>query len=224
VKYPPCRRACPAGINVQAYIALIAQGKFKEALEIIRKSIPFPSVCGRVCFAPCEDACTRKDIDEPISIRSLKRLVADQEFAFELRKKPKPIPKNRAEKIAIIGSGPAGLTAAYELTKMGYPVTVFESASKPGGALRYCIPEYRLPEEVLDAEIDHILGAGVEIRTDITIGKDLTLDEIRRQSYKAIFIATGAHHCVSLNIEGEELNSVFHALDFLKEVHCGHPT
>jgi putative selenate reductase YgfK subunit len=220
-KYPPCRKACPAGINVQAYIALIAQGKFKEALEIIRKSIPFPSVCGRVCFAPCEDACTRNDIDDPLSIRSLKRLVADHEFVSEIKEKAKPVPKSRSEKIAIIGSGPAGLTAAYELAKMGYPITIFESAPKLGGALRYCIPEYRLPEEVLDAEIDYIVRTGVETRTDTTIGKDVTIDELKKQGYKAIFIATGAHHCVSLNIEGEELSGVFHALDFLKEVHCG---
>ncbi|MCW3986579.1 MAG: FAD-dependent oxidoreductase [Candidatus Bathyarchaeota archaeon] len=220
-KYPPCRKACPAGINVQAYIALIAQGKLKEALEIIRKSIPFPSVCGRVCFSPCEDACTRKDIDEPLRIRALKRLVADYEFTSEIREKPKPVPKSHSEKIAIIGSGPAGLTAAYELARIGYPVTVFESASKPGGSLRFCIPEYRLPEMVVDAEIDYIRETGVEIRIDTTIGKDITIDEIKRQGYNAIFIATGAHHCVSINLEGEELDGVFHALDFLKEVHIG---
>ncbi|MFX1495289.1 MAG: FAD-dependent oxidoreductase [Promethearchaeota archaeon] len=222
-KYPPCRKACPAGINVQAYIALIAQGKFKEALEIIRKSIPFPSVCGRVCFSPCEDACTRNNIDEPLSIRSLKRLVADYEFVSGTIEKPRPVPKTHSEKIAIIGSGPAGLTAAYELVKMGYPVTVLESAPKLGGSLRYCIPEYRLPEKVLDAEIDYIVGTGVKIRTDTTIGKDITIDEIKKQGFQAIFIATGAHHCVSLNIEGEELSNVFHALDFLKEVRVGSP-
>jgi len=220
-KYPPCRKACPAGINIQAYIALITQGKFKEALEVIRKSIPFPSVCGRVCFSPCEDACTRKDIDEALSIRALKRLVADYDFASEIKEKPKPVPKTHSEKIAIIGSGPAGLTAAYDLAKMGYPVTIFESASKLGGGLRYCIPEYRLPETVLDAEIDYIRETGVEIRTDTTIGKDITFDEIKKQGYKAILIATGAHQCVSLNIEGEDLDGVFDALDFLKEVHVG---
>lgn len=129
--------------------------------------------------------------------------------------------KTHSEKIAIVGSGPAGLTAAYELAKMGYPVTVFERASKPGGSLRYCIPEYRLPETVLDAEIDYIKDTGVEIHTDTTIGKDFTIDILKKQGYKAIFIATGAHHCASLNIEGEDLNGVLHALDFLKEVHVG---
>ena len=220
-QYPPCRKACPAEVNVQAYIALVSQGKFKEALEIIRKAIPFPSVCGRVCFSPCEDACTRKDIDEPLSIRALKRLVADYEASAGIVEKPKPVPKTRKEKTAVIGSGPAGLTAAYELAKMGYPVTVFESAPKLGGSLRYCIPEYRLPEEVLDAEIGYIKGTGAETCTNTTVGKDITIDEIREQGYKAVFIATGAHHCVSLNIEGENLTGVLHALDFLKEVHCG---
>lgn len=218
-KYPPCRIACPAGINVQAYIALIAQGKLKEALEIIRESIPFPSVCGRICFSPCEDACTRKDIDEPVSIRSLKRLVADHEFASAGREKPKPVPKTHSERIAVIGSGPAGLTAGYELAKMGYPVTVFERASKPGGSMRCYIPEYRLPEKALDAEIDYIIETGVEVHTNTTLGKDITIDELKRQGYTAIFVATGAHHCVSLNIEGEDLEGVFHSLDFLKAVH-----
>ena len=138
-----------------------------------------------------------------------------------MRENAKPLAKTHSEKIAIIGSGPAGLTAAYDLTKLGYPVTVFESASKPGGSLRYCIPAYRLPEKVLDAEIEYIRETGVEIRTDTTIGKDATIEEIKRHGYSAIFIATGAHHCVSLNIEGEELNGVFHALDFLKDVHIG---
>ncbi len=220
-KYPPCRKACPADINVQAYIALVAQGKFKEALEVIRKSIPFPSVCGRVCFSPCEEACTRREIDEPLGIRSLKRLVADYEVSSGKKEKPNPVPKTHDEKIAIIGAGPAGLTAAYELARMGYPVTVFESASKPGGALRYCIPEYRLPEAVLDEEIDDILGTGVELRNNTAIGKDLTVNDLEKQGFKAIFIASGAHHCINLNIEGEDLNGVYHALDFLKEVRYG---
>lgn len=217
-KYPPCRKACPAGINVQAYIALIAQKKFKEALEIIRQSIPFPSVCGRVCFAPCEDACTRKDVDEPLSIRTLKRLVTEHEVSSQA-KKPEAVPKTHEEKIAVIGSGPAGLTAAFELAKLGYPVTVIEASSKPGGCLRFAIPEYRLPEEVLDKEISYIRDTGVEIRTDTTIGKDVTIDELKTKGFKAFFVATGAHRCISLNIEGEKLQGVFHALGFLKDVY-----
>jgi len=138
-----------------------------------------------------------------------------------MKEKPKPVPKTHSEKTAVIGSGPAGLTAAHELAKMGYPVTVFESASKSGGSLRYCIPEYRLPEKVLNAEIEYIRETGVEIRTDTTIGKDTTIDEIKRKGYSAIFIATGAHRCVNLNLEGEELSGVFYALDFLKDIHIG---
>ncbi|TET58049.1 FAD-dependent oxidoreductase, partial [Candidatus Bathyarchaeota archaeon] len=202
---------------MQAYIALIAQKKFEEALEIIRQSIPFPSVCGRVCFSPCEDACSRKDVDDPVSIRSLKRLVADYEISSGA-KKPKAVPKVHKEKIAIVGSGPAGLTAAYELAKLGYPVTVFESLSKPGGCLRYCIPEYRLPQEVLEREIDYIKATGVQIQTNTTIGKDLTFEALTAQGFTAILVATGAHRCVSLNIEGEKLQGVFHSLEFLKEV------
>ena len=215
-KYPPCRKACPGGINVQAYIALVAQKKFEEALEIIRQSIPFPSVCGRVCFSPCEDACTRKDVDEPLSIRSLKRLVADYEVSSGI-KKLEATPKTHEEKIAIIGSGPAGLTAAFELAKIGYPVTVFERLSKPGGCLRYCIPEYRLPQEVLDREIDYIRQTGVEIYTNTSIGKDLSFEELKTQGFNGILVATGAHRCVSLNIEGEELQGVYLSLEFLKE-------
>lgn len=202
---------------MQAYIALIAQKKFEEALEIIRQSIPFPSVCGRVCFNPCEDACSRKDVDSPVSIRSLKRLVADYEFSSEAEK-PEAVPKIHKEKIAIVGSGPAGLTAAYELAKLGYPVTVFEGSSKPGGCLRYCIPEYRLPQEVLEREIDYIKATGVQIHTNTTIGRDLTFEALKAQGFSAILVATGAHRCVGLNIEGEELQGVFHSLEFLKEV------
>jgi len=219
--YPPCRKACPAGINVQAYIALASQRKFKEALEVIRKSIPLPAVCGRVCFSPCEEACTRKDVDEALSIRALKRLIADYELKMGNDKKPNPPPRSHNEKIAIIGSGPAGLAAAYELIKMGYPVTIFEKAPKPGGMLRECIPEYRLPKEVLDTEIRRLVDLGVEIKTNTTLGKDLTIDDLLNQRYKAVFIAIGAQKCMNLNCEGEDLAGVFHSLDFLKNVNAG---
>ena len=208
---------------MQAYIALIAQGKFKEALEIIRKDIPLPLVCGRVCFSPCEDACTRKDFDEAVSIRALKRLAADYELQMGKAKKPNPIPRTQSEKVAIVGSGPAGLTVAYELVKRGYLVTVFESTSKPGGALRYCIPEYRLPKDVLENEIDYIEALGVDFKTNTTVGKDVLFDDLFRQSYKAVFIGTGAHRCLSLNIEGEELEGVMHSLTLLNDVNYGKP-
>lgn len=222
-EYPPCRKACPAEVNVQAYVALIAQGKFKEALEVIRKDIPLPLVCGRVCFSPCEDACTRKDFDEAVSIRALKRLAAEHELKTRKAKKPKPTPKTHSEKVAIIGSGPAGLTVAHELVKRGYPVTVFESASKPGGALRYCIPSYRLPKDVLEDEIGYIKALGVDFKFNTTAGKDVTIDDLFRQSYKAVFVGTGAHRCLSLNIEGEELEGVMHSLTFLNNINYGRP-
>ncbi|MDH5375424.1 MAG: FAD-dependent oxidoreductase [Candidatus Bathyarchaeota archaeon] len=219
--YPPCRKACPAEVNIQAYIALISQGKFKEALEVIRRHIPLPAVCGRVCFSPCEEACTRKEIDEALSIRALKRLVTDYELKMGKNEKPNPIPRKYNEKIAIIGSGPAGLAAAYELVRMGYPVTVFEKASKPGGMLRECIPEYRLPKEVLDIEIQSILDLGVKIKTNTTLGKDITIANLFNQGYKAVFIAIGAQKCSSLNVEGENLDGVLHSLEFLRDVNSG---
>jgi len=220
-EYSPCRKACPAEVNVQAYIALIAQGKFKEALEIIRRDIPLPLVCGRVCFSPCEDACVRKDLDEAVSIRALKRLASDYELRIGKAEKPNPIPKTHTEKVAIIGSGPAGLTTAYELIKKGYPVTVFESAPKPGGALRYCIPSYRLPKDLLENEIGYIKTLGVDFKTGTSVGKDIAIGDLFQQGYKAVFIGTGAHRCLSLNIEGEELEGVTHSLTFLSDINCG---
>lgn len=219
--YPPCRKACPAEVNIQAYIALISQGKFKEALKVIRRYIPLPAVCGRVCFSPCEEACTRKDIDEALSIRALKRLVTDYELKMGKNEKPNPTPRKYNEEIAMIGSGPAGLAAAYELVKMGYPVTVFEKASKPGGMLRECIPEYRLPKEVIDIEIQYIVDLGVEIKTNTTLGKDITIDSLLNQGYKAVFIAIGAEKCLSLNVDGENLDGILHSLEFLRDVNSG---
>jgi len=216
--FPPCRVACPANVNIQAYISLISQGRFKEALEVIRRYIPFPAVCGRVCFSPCEDACQRSDIDAPISIRLLKRLVSDIEFTLERETRSGGVPKTHEGEVAVIGSGPAGLTVAYELVKRGYHVTVFESHLKPGGMLRYCIPRYRLPEEVLDAEIKYIEDSGVEIRTNTTIGKDLSFEDIWEKGYSAVFIAVGAMRSRLMGIKGEELKGVFHALEFLSDV------
>ena len=217
---PPCRAACPAGVNVQGYIALIKQGKFKEALELIRRDNPFPAVCGRVCFRPCEPECERGKVDEPAAINALKRFIADCWLEGSMEK-PEPMPKVYEEKIAVIGSGPAGLTAAYELVRKGYSVTVFEALPEPGGMLRVGIPEYRLPKKVLDAEIRYVEYLGVEIRTNTKIGKDLTVMDLLREGYKAIFIATGAHKSKKLGIEGEELKGVIHALDFLREVNLG---
>jgi heterodisulfide reductase subunit A len=217
---PPCREACPAGVNVQGYVALVAERKFEEALELIRREIPIPAVCGRVCFHPCESECKRDEVDQPLAINALKRFVTD--YALKQKKeKPKPLPKTYEEKIAVIGSGPAGLAAAYELLKKGYPVTIFESLPKPGGMLRTGIPEYRLPKNVLDREIDYLKALGVEIRTDITFGKDLTFKDLRKMEYEAVFLAVGVQKSRELGIEGEQLIGVMPALDILKEVNLG---
>ena len=186
--YPPCRVACPAGVNAQGYIALISQGKFKEALEVLRRTMPFAGVCGRVCTHPCESECERGKVDEPVSIRSLKRFMADYELSVG-REKATPIERTKEDKVAIIGSGPAGLACAYDLVREGYPVTVFEAAPQSGGLLRYGIPEYRLPKKVLDNEISYMEELGVEIKTNTPMEN---LEDIFNQGYEAIFLATGA--------------------------------
>lgn len=219
--YPPCREACPANVNVQAYVSLISNGRFGEALEVIRKDNPFPAVCGRVCFALCEEECIRKDIDAPVGIRLLKRLVSDLEFESERAARAERVPPTREEQVAVVGSGPAGFTAAYFLAKMGYPVTVFEKDPKPGGMLRYCLPMYRLPEDVLDAEIRYIVDTGVDVSTNVNVGEDVSLGFLLDGDYQAVFIAAGAPRSRSMNIEGEGLVGVTNALDFLKDVHMG---
>jgi len=217
---PPCRTACPAHVNVQGYVSLIQKGKFRDAVEIIRKDMPFPAICGRVCFSPCEDACARTNVDQAVAIRALKRLVADIERE-QGRVKSKPVPNKSNEKVAIIGAGPAGLTAAYELAKLGYPVTVFERMSELGGMMRYCIPDFRLEKFVVANEIAYIKDLGVEIKTGAEFGKDVTLESLRKEGYKAIFIAIGAQLGMKLNVPGEDLEGVINAVDFLRDVALG---
>ena len=214
---PPCQVACPAGVNAQDYLYLIAQGKYNEALELVRMAIPFAGVCGRVCTHPCEAECERAKVDESLSIRSLHRFVADYELKMG-REKSTPIEQTKQDRVAVIGSGPAGLACAYDLVKLGYPVTIFEAASKAGGLLRYGIPVYRLPEEVLDNEIGYIEELGVEIKTNSPV-KDLK--GIFEQGYKAIFLATGAGTSQKMAIPNEDNEGVIHALDFLKQVNLG---
>ena len=217
---PACRCACPADVNVQGYVALIANRKFKEAYDLIRKDLVLPGVLGRVCFHPCESECERGLVDEPVAICALKRFAVDYAEKME-KEETEPLPKKYDEKVAIIGSGPAGLAAAYELVKIGYPVTIFEKDSELGGMVRYAIPDYRLPKHVLDVDISYLLESGVEIRTNTVIGKDLTLEDLRKMGYKAFFLAVGAQKSARLGIEGENLSGVLHALNFLRGANLG---
>ena len=214
---PPCRVACPAGVNAQGYVALISQGKFKEALEVLRRTMPFAGVCGRVCTHPCERDCERGKIDEPVSIRSLKRFMADYELNVG-REKATPVERTKEDKVAVIGSGPAGLACAYDLIREGYPVTVFEAAPKTGGLLRYGIPEYRLPDKVLDNEISYLEELGVEIKTSSPVKK---FEDVFNQGYQAIFLAAGAWVSQKMGIPNEDAKGVLHALDFLNKVNSG---
>ena len=215
--YGPCRLACPAGVNAEGYMAALAEGKFREAIELFRETTPFAGVLGRVCTHPCESACQRGKIDQPVSIRTLKRYMADHELK-EGRARATPVAAIRDERVAIIGSGPAGLSCAYDLVRMGYPVTVFETAPKSGGMLRYCIPEYRLPKAVLDNEIRYVEELGVELRTGAT---QRSLDGVFEEGFKAIFVATGAWISQKLGIAGEDAAGVIAALDLLQRVGSG---
>jgi 2-oxoacid:acceptor oxidoreductase delta subunit (pyruvate/2-ketoisovalerate family) len=216
-KTPPCRAACPVGNDIVAFIQKITQGDFERAWELIKEENPFPGICGRVCFHPCESKCNRGHFDEPIAIHALERFVSD--FASNLNKKGEKISGARREKIAIIGSGPAGMSCAYHLAKLHYDVAVFESSSSAGGMLRAGIPSYRLPKDVLDREIANIEALGVTIRTGISFGEDLKLDGLK--SYQAIFIATGAHRSRGLHIPGEKEKGVLSGLDLLRKVNLG---
>lgn len=211
----PCHYSCPINTQAASYVALIAHGNFKEALEVNRLANPLPSVCSRVCHHPCEVKCRTGEIGEPIAIRDLKRFVTDYEKTKGWKPSIQPISK-KYEKVAIVGSGPAGLMAGWELTKNAYDVTIFEAESVPGGMLTWGIPEYRLPKDILNAEINDIKDLGLEIKTNTTVGKDITLDELLRQGYKALFIATGAPKNIKVGIPGEDVKSVIDPIEFLK--------
>jgi len=216
----PCVQTCPAGTNVQGYVALTHQGRYREAVDLIRQKIPLPGTLGRVCPAPCEKACRRAEVDTPLAIRALKRFAADQVDLGEL-----PLPKieNRSEKVAVVGSGPAGLTVAYYLRLKGYRVTVFEMFAKLGGMLRVGIPEYRLPAEILDNEIDYLLRHGIEVRTGMRFGKDFSLADLREEGFQAFFLGIGAHDSIAMRIPGEEASeNVIDAIGFLRDVNLDH--
>jgi NADH-quinone oxidoreductase subunit F len=217
----PCQFACPAGIDVPSYVALIGQGRYEEALNLIREDNPLPSVCGYVCPAPCEGQCRRREVDQSISIKHLKRFVADF-----IRQKGEEGPASRIyrkEKVAVVGSGPAGLSCAYYMAREGYPVTVFEALPVPGGMLRVGIPEYRLPKKALEMDLNYIARMGVSFKTNTRIGKDLTLGQLKKKGYRAVFLATGAHQEVRLEIGGEDLPGVWSGVDFLRKVALGVP-
>jgi NADH-quinone oxidoreductase subunit F len=215
-----CMNACPAGVDVPAYVSLAAEGRFAEALAVHRERNPFALVCGRVCPAFCEQSCRRGDIDAPVAIRTIKRFMADHETAAPWMP-VKALPA-KAQKVAVIGSGPAGLTAALRLAQMGYPATVFEALPVPGGMMAVGIPEYRLPRDILQKEIDHVRRAGVDIICNRSLGKDFTLDEIfDSQGFRAAILAIGAHKSLKLNIPGEEGPHVLHGITFLRQVALG---
>jgi len=219
----PCKATCPAHVSIQGYIALINQGKYREALELFKDAHPFPAICGRVCHHPCEGICTRGDADEPISIQYLHRFLADVDFSEETCFVPE-VGEKREEKIAVIGAGPAGLSAAYFLTKEGYQVTIFEKLPVAGGMMAVGIPEYRLPRDIVAAEIKVIEDMGVEIKTGVTFGEDITFENLKGEGFQAFFLATGLHLSRALNVEGEDLPGVLKGIDFLRDTAVGNTT
>ncbi len=223
-KRAPCRLACPAGVNAQGYVALIAERKFKEAYDLVRERLPFPGICGRVCHHPCETECNRKEFEGAVAIRTLKRFIADRAMAESSQESAKPDkPEEREERVAIVGAGPAGLTCALDLRNKGYKVTVFEAADKPGGMMRYGIPAYRLPREIIDAEIADILDTGVELRTNSPIRTRQELDGLLADGYKAVFLSLGCQKSRSLKIPGMELEGVYLGVEYLRAASEGRP-
>ena len=220
----PCKAECPAHVPVQGYIKLAAQGRYTEALELIKKENPFPAVCGRICNKACEDACTRGSVDAPIAIDDIKKFIAGKDLEAEHRFVPKMVNqtgKPYEEKIAVIGSGPAGLTCAYYLALKGYPVTVFEKEKELGGMLTLGIPSFRLEKDVIRAEIDILRDLGVQFKTGVAVGADITLDALRAEGFKAFYLAVGASRGAKLRCPGEELPGVMTGIDFLRAVNLG---
>ena len=217
----PCKTACPAHIAVQGYIKLAAQGKYRDALELIKKENPFPAICGRICNRRCEDECTRGNIDRAVAIDEVKKFIADKELDSAFRFVPKKLHHFSDKKIAVIGAGPAGLACAYFLAADDYQVTVFDKNPQPGGMLRYGIPSFRLEKEVLDAEISVLKELGVEFECGVEIGKDITIQQLRDKGYKAFYLGIGAQKSAALGIAGEDLQGVWGGVDFLREVNAG---
>ena len=220
----PCKAECPAHVPVQGYIKLASQGRYTEALELIKKENPFPAVCGRICNKACEDVCTRGSVDAPIAIDDIKKFIAGKDLEAEHRFVPKMVNQTGRpyeEKIAVIGSGPAGLTCAYYLALKGYPVTVFEKEKELGGMLTLGIPSFRLEKDVIRAEIDVLRDLGVQFKTGVAVGTDVTLDALRAEGFKAFYLAVGASRGAKLRCPGEELPGVMTGIDFLRAVNLG---
>ena len=222
----PCKTACPAHIAVQGYIKMAAQGRYLDALKLIKQDNPFPAVCGSICNRRCEEACTRGNVDNPVAIDEIKKFIAEQELSAEKRYIP-PLRTKRAtlepypQKIAVIGAGPAGMSCAYFLANMSYKVTVFDKNAVPGGMLTLGIPSFRLDKDVVNAEIDVLRQMGVEFRCGVEVGKDITIQQLREQGYKGFFLAIGAQKSAPLGVKGDDLAGVFGGIDFLREVNLG---
>ena len=222
----PCKAVCPAHIPVQGYIKLASMGRYTEALELIKKENPFPAVCGRICNKACEQACTRGIVDASVAIDDIKKFIADKDLDASTRFVPKmlnQIGRPYTEKIAVIGAGPAGLSCAYYLAVKGYPVTVFEKEDKLGGMLTLGIPGFRLDKAVVNAEIDILRELGVEFKTGVEVGKDVSLPQLRAEGYKAFYLGIGASRGTKLGVPGEELAGVFTGIDFLRDVNLEKP-
>jgi len=227
-KMPPCRNVCPSGNRIRDFLTTIAQAErlkkpaeqaFREAWETYTDTSPFPAVCGRVCPHPCEDNCNRQELDGAVNINMIERAIGDFGLEHNLALKTLSDEK-RPEKVAVVGAGPAGLSCAYQLARRGYGVTLFEAADKPGGMLRWGIPRYRLPADVLDGEIRKILDLGVELKCGTRVGRDFSLDDLRSQ-YQAVFVGIGAERGLKLRVEGEEADNVLSGVEFLNRIHHG---
>ncbi|HHT9118957.1 MAG TPA: FAD-dependent oxidoreductase [Candidatus Hypogeohydataceae bacterium YC41] len=213
----PCIVACPINQDARDYVQLLARRNFEQAFQIVRSKNPFPASCGRICTRRCEEACRRTSVDEPVAICWLKRFLADKDFTPNLPKPPKEYP----ETVAIVGAGPAGLSAANSLILLGYKCVIFEELQEPGGMLRVGVPRYRLPRESLDKDINNILSLGAQLRTGIKVGRDITLSDLQREGFKAVFLAVGSHKPLKLDIPGEELPGVISGIEFLRQITLG---
>ena len=217
-----CKVGCPAHIDVQGFVSLAVNGKFQEALQLIKLASPFPSICGRVCPHPCESECYRDQIDKPVAIHAIERFLGDLDLKAKKRYMPE-IKARKKEKVAIVGSGPAGLTCAYYLAQEGFKVTIFEKARVLGGMLTAGVPSYRLPRNIVEAEIKLIRDMGVTMKTGVEVGKDKTIAQLRKDGFKAFFLAIGAQESVRLGVPGEDLDGVYRGLDYLRQLNLGKP-